>query len=82
MLNRFVFDPAIARTLESLASRGRTAQGLTQQARIVLAAAEGAENKDVSPRVGAAPNTVGKWPRRFAELRMDGLPDEPCAGAG
>ena len=69
------------RELESLASRRRTAQGLARRARIVLLAAEGAENKDISLRVGAAPNTVGKWRRRFAELRMDGLVDEPRPGA-
>jgi transposase-like protein len=55
------------RELESLASRRKTAQGLAQRARIVLLAAEGAENKDISLRVEAAPNTVGKWRRRFAE---------------
>ena len=43
------------RELESLASRRKTAQGLAQRARIVLPAAEGAENKDISVRVGAAP---------------------------
>jgi transposase len=69
------------RELESLASRRKTAQGLAQRARIVLLAAEGAENKDISLRVGAAPNTVGKWRRRFAERRMDGLLDEPRPGA-
>ena len=41
------------RELESLASRRKTAQGLAQRARIVLHAAEGAENKDISLRVGA-----------------------------
>jgi transposase len=69
------------RELESLASRRKTAQGLAQRARIVLLAAEGAENKDISLRVGAAPNTVGKWRRRFAEHRLDGLLDEPRPGA-
>ena len=58
------------RELESLASRRKTAQGLAQRARIVLLAAEGLENKDISLRVEAAPNTVGKWRRRFAEFRV------------
>jgi transposase len=69
------------RELESLASRRKTAQGLAQRARIVLLAAEGAENRDISLRVNAAPNTVGKWRRRFAERRIDGLLDEPRPGA-
>src|SRR5580698_10339451 len=69
------------RELESLASRRKTAQGLAQRARIVLLAAEGAENKDISLRMGAAPNTVGKWRRRFAEHRLGGLYDEPRPGA-
>jgi transposase-like protein len=65
--------PGERRELESLASRRRTAQGLAQRARIALLAAEGVENKDISLRVGAAPNTVGKWRRRFAEHRVEGL---------
>jgi len=69
------------RELESLASRRKTAQGLAQRARIVLLAAEGEDNKDISVRLGAAPNTVGKWRRRFAQLRMDGVYDEPRPGA-
>jgi len=69
------------RELENLASRRKTAQGLAQRARIVLHAAKGAENKDISLRVGAAPNTVGKWRRRFADHRMAGLYDEPRPGA-
>ena len=69
------------RELQSLASRRRTAQGLAQRARIVLLAAEGVENKNICERVGAAPNTVGKWRRRFAERRMEGLLDEPRPGA-
>src|SRR5690348_13164989 len=69
------------RGLEGLASRRKTAQGLAQRARIVLLVAEGAESKEISARLGAAPNTVGKWRRRFAAFRMDGLLDEPRPGA-
>ncbi len=67
--------------LEGLARRRRTAQGLARRARIVLLAAEGLENKAISTRLGADPNTVGKWRRRFAERRLDGLYDEPRPGA-
>ena len=69
------------RELGGLASRRKTAHGLAQRARIILLAAEGLENKDISLRVGAAPNTVGKWRRRFAKCRIDGLYDEPRPGA-
>ena len=69
------------RELGGLASRRKTAQGLAQRARIILLAAEGLENKDISLRVEAAPNTVGKWRRRFAKCRIDGLYDEPRPGA-
>jgi transposase len=67
--------------LEGLAARRRTAQGLSKRARIVLAAAEGLENKMIADRVGADENTVGKWRRRFAQHRIDGLHDEPRPGA-
>ena len=67
--------------LARLAARRKTAQGLAQRARIVLLAAAGLENKDICERVGASPNTVGKWRRRFAERRLEGLLDEPRPGA-
>ena len=67
--------------LEALAGRRRTAQGLAKRARIVLAAAEGSDNKAIARSLGADENTVGKWRRRFAEHRLDGLYDEPRSGA-
>lgn len=67
--------------LEGLARRRQTAQGLARRARIVLMAADGMENKTISQQLGADQNTVGKWRRRFAKQRVDGLLDEPRSGA-
>ena len=67
--------------LDGLARRRKTAQGLARRARIVLAAADGLENKAIVEQVFADANTVGKWRRRFAEHRLDGLYDEPRSGA-
>ena len=69
------------RELEGFARRRNTAQGLARRARIVLAAAEGLENKAIVERLGTDANTVGRWRRRFAERRLDGLYDEPRSGA-
>jgi transposase len=67
--------------LEGLVRRRGTAQGLARRAQIVLLASEGIENKEIAARLGAMPNTVGTWRRRFAEQRLDGLYDEPRPGA-
>jgi transposase len=67
--------------LKSLASRRKTAQALALRARIVLACAEGEQNKDVAGRLGVDSATVGKWRRRFVQHRVDGLRDGPRSGA-
>jgi transposase len=66
--------------LTSLASRRSTAQALALRARIVLGCAEGEQNKAVAAQLGVCENTVGKWRRRFAEHRLEGLRDEPRSG--
>ncbi len=63
--------------LRSLARAQKTGQAMARRARIVLAAAAGLENKAICVEVGADANTVGKWRRRFAAERLDGLLDEP-----
>src|SRR5436190_23770405 len=66
--------------LMSLASRRKTAQALALRARIVLACAQGGQNKVVAAELGLDRQTVGKWRGRFVEHRVDGLHDEPRSG--
>jgi len=66
--------------LVSLASRRSTAQALALRARIILACTEGEQSKVVAARLGIDQDTVGKWRRRFAEHRLEGLLDEPRSG--
>jgi transposase len=66
--------------LERWARRPKSAQALALRCRIVLAAAAGATNQEIAARLACHPTTVGKWRRRFAELRLDGLHDEPRPG--
>lgn len=67
--------------LERWARRPKTAQGLAQRARIVLACSTGLPNTAVALRLGVTMQTVGKWRTRFVARRLDGLLDEPRPGA-
>jgi transposase/transposase-like protein len=60
--------------------RRKSSQALALRSRIVLACAEGHSNQDVAARCGVSTNTVSKWRRRFCELRLDGLSDDPRPG--
>jgi transposase len=50
------------------------------RSRIVLAAADGESNTELSQRLGLSITTVRRWRNRFAEARLDGLVDEPRPG--
>ena len=60
--------------------RATSSQALALRSRIVLACAEGVDNKTVAARLGCAAETVGRWRRRFVARRLDGLVDEPRPG--
>ena len=60
--------------------RAKSSQALALRSRIVLACAEGLDNKTVAARLGCAAATVGKWRTRFVEHRLDGLSDDPRPG--
>ena len=63
-------------------SKGRsTPARLVLRAKIVLAAAEGIQNKDIAARLGTTRKTVGEWRARFAAARCAGLEkDAPRGG--
>lgn len=50
------------------------------RSRIVLAAADGGSNTELAQRLGLAIGTIRRWRNRFAEMRCDGLLDEPRPG--
>lgn len=66
--------------LRTYTRRGKTAQQLAMRARIVLACAEGSDNKSVAARLGINRVTVCKWRGRFVRERLNGLLDEPRPG--
>src|SRR3954451_15038957 len=67
--------------LQSLTHRARSQPLLARRARVVLACAEGLDNKTVARKLRTSLGMVGKWRSRFLEARLEGLYDEPRPGA-
>src|SRR6202171_1734045 len=67
--------------LHSLAHRARSQSLLARRARVVLACAEGLDNKAVAKKLRCSLGMVGKWRSRFLKQRLEGLYDEPRPGA-
>src|ERR1019366_6356850 len=51
-----------------------------QRAKLVLYAADGEPNVEIGRRLDMNPDVVGRWRKRFAEERLEGLKDRPRAG--
>lgn len=67
-------------TLQHLERAPSTPQGLAQRVRIVLAAAAGKTNQQISAALRIPGVTVGKWRRAFAANGLDGLQDALRSG--
>lgn len=68
-------------TLKTWAARPKSTQQLATRSRIVLACADGLDNKQVAAKLDLSTPTVGKWRKRFIERRLDGLVDQARPGA-
>ncbi|MCR6490870.1 IS630 family transposase [Amycolatopsis sp. OK19-0408] len=68
-------------TLLRWSRRPTTAQALALRSRIVLRCADGGSNSEVADEFGVKRHTVAKWRSRFVADGLEGLSDEPRAGA-
>jgi len=67
-------------TLKQLVRSPSTSQALVVRGQIVLAAAAGQSNQEISAALGIPEVTVGKWRRSFVAKGLDGLQDAPRSG--
>ena len=66
--------------LEAHVRKHKAPRSLSDRCRIILLCAEGLRNREIAERTGVHEHTVGKWRRRFAEKRIEGLSDECRSG--
>jgi transposase len=66
--------------LSRWARRAKTSQALALRAKIVLACADGRDNKAVAADFGVGEHMVARWRGRFTRKRLEGLVDEPRPG--
>ncbi len=66
--------------LEAHVRKHKSPRSLSDRCRIILLCAEGLRSREIAGRTGVHEHTVGKWRRRFAEKRIEGLSDEFRSG--
>lgn len=62
--------------LESYVRSRSMPSGLSMRFRVILLAADGLGNREISERVGLSRASVGKWRKRFLDEGLEGLHDE------
>ena len=75
-----VLTDAEREQLARWARRTKTSQVLALRAKIVLACAEGGDNKQVAAELRTSEHNVARWRGRFVRERLDGLHDEERPG--
>src|SRR5437588_2253076 len=73
-------DAPTRSTLDKLTRSASTPQSLALRSRIILAAADGANNQQIATELQVPAVTVGKWRRSFASNGLEGLRDAPRSG--
>ena len=78
---RICLEEAEKTELERLGRQKRRIRNVAFRAQIILKSSEGLSDRRVGALLRTSNGTVGLWRRRFLERGIDGLFDEPRAGA-
>ena len=76
MAGRVADVVVLSGVFSSAARRHKAPRSLSDRCRMILFCAEGLPSKEVAARLGVHEHTVGKWRRRFARDRIEGLTDQ------
>jgi len=69
-------EKEVREQIESYVRSRAMPSGLSMRFRMILLAADGLDNKEISEEVGLSRACVGKWRKRYAEKGLQGLHDE------